>query len=62
MKFKKEAKPIETSDLYYDLFDGGYIKPDKILEQEDAKKVNQAIETIIKFLNEAEIEGLIELI
>ena len=31
MKFKKDAE-ITTSDFWYDLFDGGYIKPENLLQ------------------------------
>jgi hypothetical protein len=61
MKFKKTKTPIQTSDPYYDLFDGGDINPEKILaDKEEAKKVREAIETILRFLDEAQDVGAIE--
>lgn len=61
MKFKKLDEPVVSSDLYYDLFDGGYIKPEEMLkDKEDVKKVNDAIEVIRNFLTEAEGKGAIE--
>lgn len=49
-----EENVIWTSDLYYDLFEGGYIKPEDLLEnEEDIDKVKQAILTINKFLDGA---------
>ncbi|MGP1493783.1 MAG: hypothetical protein ACTTIS_00335 [Streptobacillus sp.] len=49
-----EENAIWTSDLYYDLFEGGYIKPEDLLEnEEDIDKVKQAILTINKFLDGA---------
>ena len=30
MKIKKELEGISTSDFYYDLTSGGYIKPEEI--------------------------------
>lgn len=32
-----------TDNFWYDLFDGGYIKPETFLEDESAKKVKEAI-------------------
>ena len=49
-----EENAIWTSDLYYDLFEGGYIKPEDLLEsEEDIDKVKQAILTINEFLDGA---------
>lgn len=49
-----EENVIWTSDLYYDLFEGGYIKPEDLLEnEEEIDKVKQAIETINEFLDGA---------
>nr|DAS83606.1 MAG TPA: hypothetical protein [Caudoviricetes sp.] len=49
-----EENVIWTSDLYYDLFEGGYIKPEDLLEnKEEIDKVKQAILTINEFLDGA---------
>ena len=49
-----EENAIWTSDLYYDLFECGYIKPEDLLEnEEDIDKVKQAILTINEFLDGA---------
>ncbi len=54
MKFKKDAE-IATDDFYYDMFDGGYIKPEKLLEsKEDVDKVKEAIKVIKLFKKSAE--------
>lgn len=46
MEIKKKAK-ITTNDLYYDLFEGGHLKPEEILEhQKDIDEVNKAISVI----------------
>lgn len=58
MEFKKRAK-VKTSDVYYDLFDGGYIKPEKLLVASDAERVNAALATIREFLQEAEDKGVL---
>jgi hypothetical protein len=62
MKMKLLDKPDETSssDPYYDLFDGGYIEPDKFLVPEDAAKVNAAIATVKEFLELLEENELLE--
>lgn len=60
MKFKKDAE-IFTSDFWYDLIDGGYISPEKVLDNdEDIDKINNAIETLLEFKSEAESEGVLE--
>ena len=60
MNFKEKAKTVASSETYYDLFDGGYIKPDLLLEAEDAIKVKEAIKIIETFLDEARENGLLE--
>jgi hypothetical protein len=63
MKFKSLKEPIGTSDPYYDLFDGGYFKPEKLLaDKEEIVAINAAIKLIKQYLSEAEEQGAIELI
>lgn len=46
----KENLDISTDDFFYDLFDGGYLNPERLLEDEnDIKKIKDAIETISEF-------------
>ena len=60
MEFVKKAK-IVTDDFFYDLFDGGYIKPEKLLKnQEDIEKVKEAIKVIIDFKDSAEDNDIIQ--
>ena len=60
MKFKKGAK-IETSDFWYDLTEGGYIKPKDLLENlDDILAVEKAKFLLIEFRNQAEDQGVIE--
>lgn len=60
MEFVKKAK-IVTDDFFYDLFDGGYIKPEKLLKnQEDIDKVKNAIEIIKDFKDSAEDKDILE--
>ncbi len=60
MKFKKDAQ-ITTSDFWYDIFDGGYIKPENLLESpEDIKKVQEAIKTLKEFHDSAEENDVLE--
>lgn len=59
MKIKKNLR-ISTDDFWYDLTDGGYLKPDEICaDKEDAAKVNEALIVLMDFLNscEEQIEG-----
>ena len=60
MEFVKKAK-IVTDDFWYDLFDGGYIKPEKLLmNQEDIDKVKNAMEIITDFKDSAEYFDIID--
>ncbi len=46
----KKGLEISTSDFWYDLTDGGYLKPTEICENlKDAIKVKEAIEIISDF-------------
>jgi hypothetical protein len=56
----KSVKQIATADFYYDLFQGGYIKPESILTPECAKEVAEAMETIKKFERFLNVMELIE--
>jgi hypothetical protein len=54
MEFLENAN-ISTDDFYYDLFDGGYIKPENLLKnQEDIDRLISAIATIKEFKEAAE--------
>ena len=57
------SEPIVTNDFYYDITHGGYIKPEKVLvDQEKAKKLKEAAELLMAW--EAELyedEMLIDL-
>lgn len=49
MKLKEDAA-VTTGDFWYDLFDGGYIKPEELLENSsDITKVNNAIKVLKEF-------------
>ncbi len=58
MEFKRKKK-IHSDDFYYDLFHGGYIKPENLLEGEDLKRVQDAIKTINEFNRELEEQGIL---
>lgn len=62
IKFKKNAKVVQlTDDFWYSLTDGGYIKPEKLLEEKGAiKEIQSAIETILLFQKALEDAELIE--
>jgi hypothetical protein len=62
MKIKKDLE-ISTGDFWYDLTDGGYLKPEEICEdKKDAEKVIQAVELIMDFQKscEEQIEEFIQ--
>ncbi|MCK5018694.1 MAG: hypothetical protein KAS32_16655 [Candidatus Peribacteraceae bacterium] len=61
MIFKKDAQPVASDDFWYDLFDGGYIKPQKLLENSsDIEKVETAIGILEDFKTTMENAGLLE--
>ena len=52
MKLKDGAEKQWSEDAYYDLFDGGYLDPEKFLDnEEDIEKVREAILLIEDYLN-----------
>jgi hypothetical protein len=62
MKIKKNYK-ASTTDFWYDLTDGGYLKPEKICaNKEDAQRVLEAIRVLEEFKNSClnEIEDFIQ--
>jgi hypothetical protein len=63
MKFKfKEGVEVSSSEPYYDLTDGGYIKPEDLLKHPaQARRVVEAIEILRDFLHQAEDEGVLVL-
>ena len=59
MEFNEDAE-IVLNDVWYDLTDGGYIKPSKLLKNEDdIKKVEDAIKTLQDFFKDAEEKGIV---
>lgn len=61
MEFKKRKEPVCYSDFWYDLTDGGYIRPEKLLKnKKDVDAVLAAIELLKRFGDEAEGAGVIE--
>lgn len=62
MEIKKDLNTY-TLDFWYDLTYGGYLRPTEICEnQEDAAKVEKAVEVILDFQKSCEdqIEGFIQ--
>ena len=62
MNIKKNLE-VSTSDFYYDLTQGGYLKPTEMCEnQEDAEKVAEAIKVLEDFREscEEQIENFIQ--
>ena len=59
----KQGVEISTDDFWYDLTDGGYLKPEEILEnQSEILVVKDAIEVLKNFQNscEEQIEGFVQ--
>lgn len=62
MKIKKDCN-VSTSEFWYDLTDGGYLKPEEICEyKNDAWRVMDAIKIVKEFQEscETQIEGFIQ--
>ena len=65
MSNEYEIKPdldVSTDDFWYDLFDGGYLKPALILKSiEDVDEVDKAIKVLKRFRDAciSNIEGFI---
>lgn len=62
LSFKESSNEvISTSDFWYDLFEGGYINPDNLLDdKEDIYKINKAIETLRSFKTVVLENGVVE--
>jgi len=51
----KEGLEVSTGEFWYDLTDGGYIKPEEILvDEKDIESVKQAIKVIREFESSCE--------
>lgn len=51
---------FETEEPYYDLFDGGDMRPEELLKDpNDAAQVRAAIDIVKKFLEDAEASDVI---
>ena len=61
MEIKEDAEPVFTTDVYYDVLDGGYFDPDKFLNEDDAEKVNEAIKIVHRYINALEDSGKMEI-
>lgn len=59
----KDGCEASTSEFWYDLTSGGYLNPAEILEdEEDVKRVNEAIAVLQEFERscEEQIEGFMQ--
>lgn len=60
MKFR-DGEFVATDDVYYDLFEGGYIDPRVLLDDEAvADEVCAAIQLIKDFISNADSAGVLE--
>ena len=58
LKFKKNIEPMPLKeDFYYMIAGGGWCKPEKFLEKDDAEKVRNAIEIIKQYEEQGIEEG-----
>lgn len=56
MKIKPDCA-AQTDDFWYDLFDGGYLTPESLLEdEEDIQKVKEAMAVLSEFRESCEDE------
>lgn len=59
--FKEVEEPVWTDDPWYDLTDGGYIRPEELLiDEEQIKKVQESVDILSAFLQQAYEKGVIE--
>jgi len=58
-KFKTNIDPISTSEFWYDVFEGGYIKPSKLMDHGD-EEIEAAIELLRDWRNRLENDDMIE--
>lgn len=57
-EFAEQDEAHFTDDLYYDLFEGGYIKPEEFLtDPEQIKEVKEALDVVENFLEQAQETG-----
>jgi hypothetical protein len=60
MIFKKIKEPLHTDDFWYDLFHGGYIKPENLLQnKDDVAKIKDAMQLLLQFKEELEEKEII---
>ncbi len=59
MKLKKDAGLIPVRDFWNDLFEAFYISPGCLVEDDDAKRVKDAIKVLKEFKGLLESEGVL---
>lgn len=61
LKFKNDAESMGISeDFFYMISGGGWMCPEKFLEEEDAKRVREAITLIEQYEQQGMDEGFFE--
>lgn len=61
MKFKADAEQTATSDFWYDLFEGGYLKPEKFIEDpEEVERLENARQLLMEYKRELMDSELVE--
>lgn len=57
----KENTQVETADFWYDLMEGGYVKPESLCEdQKDADRIREAMNILTEFKDSLEDADAIE--
>ena len=60
-QFKENAEPVVTDGFWYDMFEGGYICADKVLDNEwQINRIKQAVEDLRSFRDALDKAELIE--
>lgn len=61
MEMQEGIEKIYSDDVMYELFDGGRIRPRKVLKNpEDFYAVEQAMQIIENFIHDMEQQGVLE--
>ena len=61
-EFKEDCEEVFSDDPWYDLTDGGYIKPEDMLSNpEQLDKLNQAIRIVQDFFEQAVDSGILQI-
>lgn len=60
LTFLDDIETVYSGEYFYDVTDGGHIRPENMLVEEDAKKVQEALDLVCEFFRQAEANGCLE--